>query len=163
MIFRPCRDEEAIKPRSASFLPPEGFLFRRRFCCSLSRPRRRRHRRNADGEGHLNKPSVKPCSRDRQAQWNLWPSSPAFPHWGLSSQLLDLPNERVLSPLSSFPSSPFPAQHSHPSSEHPFIFFQSSIWYLFSPPSPDNLASCSSRQSVYSRPRNAESHLKSNM
>lgn len=150
MIFRPCRDEEAIKPRSASFLPPEGFLFRRSFCCSLSRARQRRQRCSSDGEGHLNKPSVKPRSRDRQAQWNLWPSSPAFPHWGLSSQLPDLPNGHVLSPLSSFPSSPFPTQHSHPSSECPFIFLHSSIWYLFSPPSPDNLASCSSRQCLQS-------------
>lgn len=160
MIFRPCRDEEAIKPWSASFLPPDGFLFWRSFCCMLSGVRRRRQR-VADGEGHLNKPSVEPSSRDRPAQSDLWLSSPVFPHWGLSSELLDLPKERFLSPLSGSASSPFPAAHSHPSFKCPFFFLHFSLWYLYFSPSPDNPASCSSSQGVYSHPSNVELHLKS--
>lgn len=88
------------------FSPPDGFLFRRSFCCTLSGARRQWQRCNADGEGHLNKPSGKPGSRDRQAQSNLWLSSPAFPQKGLSSELLDLTNKLILPLL--FGSPPYP-------------------------------------------------------
>lgn len=128
MIFRPCRDEEAIKPWSVSFLPLDGFLFWRSFCCMLGRIQRRQ-RCDADGEGHLNKPSVEPGTRDRPVQSNLWLSSLVFPHWGHSSELLDLPNEHFLSPLSGSPFSPFPAPHFPPLFKYPFSFFHFSICY----------------------------------
>lgn len=139
------------------FLPTDTFLFRLGFLSTLS-GRQRRQQEEADGEGHLNKPSVEPGSR---AQPDLWLSTPLFPHRGPSLELLDVldPVYYLLSPLSTSPSFPLPVPLSHSSFFmsiylSPFLFLRI-CWYFslsLSPPSflPDILASCSPRQGVYS-------------
>lgn len=155
---RACRGKETIKPWNAS-LPslPDTFLFQWGFFSTLSR----QQQEEADGEGHLNKPSVEAGTQDGQAQPDLWPSTPLFPHRGPSLELLDVSDlvsiTFVTSVYFSFlslscPTFPFllffnvPSIFSHPR------FLYLGISFSLSPPPflPDILASCSSRQGVYS-------------
>lgn len=150
------RGKEAIKLWSASFPSLWHISLSTGLFCTLSR--QQRDEEEADGKGHLNKPSVEPGSRDNQAQPDLWPSTILFPHWGPSLELLDVlfPVYYFLSPLSTSPSSPFPVPHSQ------FSFFMSVVYlplflilgvsYHPLPFLPDILASCSLRQGVYSSP-----------
>lgn len=152
---RACRGKETIKPWNASFPSlPDTFLFQWGFFSTLSR----QQQEEADGEGHLNKPSVEAGTQDSQAQPDLWPSTPLFPHRGPSLELLDVSDLMsitfVTSVYFSFLSLSCPTL--------PFLLFFNvhlsfpildfSILVSLSPPPflPDILASCSSRQGVYS-------------
>lgn len=98
-------------------------------------------------------------NQDSQAQPDLWLSTPLFPHRGPSLELLDVlgPVYYFLSPLSTPLPSPFPVPHSHSSFFMSIYLLPSFIslsgisFSLYPPPLlPDILASCSSRQGVYS-------------
>lgn len=158
MIFRPCRDEEAIKPRSASFLPLTDFSFAGAFVARWVGP-------GGSGSGATlmeratwTNPAWNQAARtDKPSQ--IYDSPPLLSHSKASHQSFWIYRINTFCHLCL---ALLPAPHSHPSFECPFIFYLS-ICYLFFPPSLDKLASCSSRQGGCRCPRNAELHLKSNM
>lgn len=127
---RACTEKEAVKPWRASFLPSDTFLFGRCFFIPLSR-RQRQRQEEADGEGHLNKPSVKAAS---QFQPDLWLSTPLFPQRGPSLELLDVSDlvYSFLSLLSSSTSFPLLSHLSFFMSIYLFSFFFS-LGISFSP------------------------------
>lgn len=137
------------------FLPTDTFLFRWGFFSALSRRRRRRQQEEADGEGHLNKPSVEPGQSGPARFMTLHPSFPTQrPLSGASGCigpcLLLFVTSVYLSSLSlSCPTFPFLFFYVHLSS--PSISLSDISFSLYPPPLlPDILASCSSRQGVYS-------------
>lgn len=140
------------------FLPTDTFLFRWGFFSTLSRRRQRRRRQEeeADGEGHLNKPSVEPGQSGPARFMTLHPSFPTQrPLSGASGCigpcLLLFVTSVYLSSLSlscpTFPFLFFMSIYLLPSS----ISLSGISFSLYPPPLlPDILASCSSRQGVYS-------------
>lgn len=145
------------------FLPSDTFSFGRVFFSTLSR---RQWQEEADGEGHLNKPSVQPGQTGPVRFMTLHPSFP--------SQRPFCETSDCTTPYYLLSTSPIPA---------PIIYFSLSLSFfliylkyafvpsislllylgisfsLTPPLLPDILASCSSRQRVYSCLREAELQL----
>lgn len=157
MIFRPCRDEEAIKPRSASFLPPEGFLFRRSFCCSLSRVRRWLMERATWTNPAWNHAAGTDKPRE------IYDPLPLLSHTEASHRSFWIRRTNTFChlypaflPLPSLLNIPILLLNVHLSSSIP-------LFGISSPLHPQTTWPAAHPDSVYSHPRNAESHLKSNM